>query len=80
MLLAPPDLHWADLVVLMDRYNWARLSAMGADQAKVVWLGSLAEGPVEIPDPYGMDEQRARAVLDRLALTTGVLVGYLRKS
>lgn len=78
--LLADDLRWADLIVLMDRYNWARLAAMEADTSKLVWLGSLIDGPVEIPDPYGFDETRAIEVIDQMARATQALAGFLRKN
>ena len=72
-LVSFADLQWADIIVLMDRYNWVRLKRLGADPHKLVWIGALTEGSVEIPDPYHLDDQAARAVLERLKAGTEVL-------
>ena len=66
VVVAPADLAWADLIVLMDRHNWQALQLAGAPADRLVWLGAMDDGPVEIPDPYALDEQAAREVLDRL--------------
>jgi protein-tyrosine phosphatase len=60
------DLAWADLIVLMDRHNWAALRHMGAAEDKLVWLGAFAPGPVEIPDPYNRGDEEARRIVERL--------------
>lgn len=73
-LVRAEDLEWADIIVLMDRRNWMRLRAAGAKAGKIIWLGALVPGPVEILDPYGMDEAAAREVLRRLASCSEVLV------
>lgn len=79
-LVSGEDLAWADLVVFMDRHNWARLRDLGAPADKLLWLGGLEPGDVEIPDPYGLDPEAARAVVDRLAACTAALAGSLRKA
>ena len=65
-VVQPSDLAWADLVVLMDRHNWQALQLIGARNDRVVWLGVLDGGPIEIPDPYTLDDESARRVLARL--------------
>jgi protein-tyrosine phosphatase len=40
-LVTAEDAAWADLIVLMDRHNWARLRRLGVSGEKVVWLGAL---------------------------------------
>ncbi|HEX7114476.1 MAG TPA: low molecular weight phosphatase family protein [Steroidobacter sp.] len=65
-IASPDDLAWADLIVLMDRHNWAALRQMGAPEDKLVWLGAFTRGPVEIPDPYNQDEEEARRIVGRL--------------
>jgi protein-tyrosine phosphatase len=65
-LITSADLEWADLIVLMDRHNWARLTAMGAEQDKLVWLGALGSGPVEVSDPYTLADDEARRIVSRL--------------
>jgi protein-tyrosine phosphatase len=65
-VLTPDDLRWAELVVLMDRHNWQALAERGADRHRLVWLGALTNGPVEIPDPYGLDDAQAERIVVRL--------------
>ena len=65
-VVQPSDLAWADLVVLMDRHNWQALQLIGARNDRVVWLGVMDGGPIEIPDPYTLDDESARRVLARL--------------
>lgn len=72
-LVKPADLEWADIVIVMDRHNWARVREMGAPVDKLVWLGALADGTVEIEDPYGLPERRIREILDRLRVATDAL-------
>jgi protein-tyrosine phosphatase len=74
------DLDWADLIVFMDRHNWAKLLELRAAPGKLVWLGALAPGDVEIPDPYGHGESEARAVIERLKACTAALADALRKA
>jgi len=50
----------------MDRHNWQALRNIGAPADRLAWLGALDDGPVEIPDPYGLDEQSALGILGRL--------------
>jgi protein-tyrosine-phosphatase len=71
------DLRWADIVVLMDRRNWMSLRRMGAEPNKLVWLGAFAPGPVEIEDPYQLDDAAASALLDRLLVSAGGLLRYI---
>jgi len=66
-VVSAADLDWADTIVLMDRRNWLELRAAHADARKLVWLGALLPGPVEIADPYAMDDAAAAALLDRLS-------------
>jgi len=65
-VIRPDDVNWADLIVLMDRHNWQALRNIDAPADRLAWLGALDDGPVEIPDPYGLDERSALRVLDRL--------------
>ena len=60
------DVAWADLVVLMDRHNWQALQRIGAPDDRIAWLGVLDGGPIEIPDPYTLDDESVRRVLARL--------------
>ena len=77
-VIDPDDLEWADLIVFMDRHNWQDLYRMGAPAERLVWLGALDGGPVEITDPYAMDESSAEQVLQRLQACTNRLACLLR--
>ena len=76
-IVDPADLAWADLIVLMDRHNWQALHFVAAPADRLVWLGAMDDGPVEIPDPYALDEQAAQAVLSRLEACAARLLKVL---
>lgn len=76
--VADADRDWADIVVLMDRANWARLRRMEFDLDKLVWLGALQPGPVEIADPYALDDESASAILRRMSSCVEKLASILR--
>lgn len=78
-VIGPADMDWADLVVLMDRSNWARLRRMGLDPARLAWIGAFAQGGIEIEDPYSLDDAAARRLLERLAHCTEELASALRE-
>lgn len=70
-LVRASDLEWADLIVLMDRHNWAALRRLGAAADKILWLGALLpQGPIEIRDPYGLSDEHARRIVERLLAAT----------
>jgi protein-tyrosine-phosphatase len=77
-VIEPKDLDWADLIVLMDRHNWQDLRRLGATPERLVWLGTLDGGPVEIPDPYAMSDSSAEHVLQRLRRSTDRLASLLQ--
>jgi protein-tyrosine-phosphatase len=59
---------WADVIVVMDRDNFDRLrSEFPQAREKVIALGLIA-GPttIEIPDPYSMDIDQTRVVLEKI--------------
>lgn len=74
------DLQWADVIVLMDRHNWALLDELGADHANLVWLGAFGSGDVEIADPYEMDDAGAERVLARMEQASRELAENIRKA
>jgi protein-tyrosine phosphatase len=69
-VIKPEDLGWADLIVLMDRANCASLFRMGVRQDKLIWLGALVPGDVEVPDPFTLGDAAADEVVDRLHAAT----------
>jgi protein-tyrosine phosphatase len=72
------DIQWADIVVLMDRHNWGALDDLGADPAKLVWLGAFGSGDVEIADPYELDDAHAQRVLEQMEQSSSELVARIR--
>lgn len=75
------DLAWADLIILMDRHNWAALRGMGASEEKLVWLGALlSKGGVEIGDPYRMSDADASRTVARLREATELLATRIAES
>jgi len=77
-VVSDADLAAADLIVLMDQRNWVSLERAEADKSKFVWLGAMGPNPMEIPDPYEMDEAAAEAIVKRLLLCTDELAKRLR--
>lgn len=77
-LITAADLQWADTILLMDRHNWTRLQEMGADPGKCVWLGALVPGPVEVRDPYDLDESQALDVLQQMRAATQEFAACVR--
>jgi protein-tyrosine phosphatase len=78
-VVAPQDLEWADLIVLMDRHNWAALARLNAPREKLVWLGACSEsaGPLEIADPYGRDPAVVNLIVDQLLDASSALASRL---
>ena len=72
------DIEWADLIVVMDRHNWHALRQLGAPAEKIIWAGALTGGPVEINDPYEMDDASARRTIERLREAGDTLLKQLR--
>ncbi len=77
VVVTPADLAWADVIVLMDRHNWQALQLAGAPVDRLVWLGAMDDGPIEIPDPYSLDECATREVLGRLETCAARLASRL---
>lgn len=72
------DIQWADLIVLMDRHNWLALLELGAVEERLVWLGALDGGPIELPDPYRLSDSDAAAIVRRLLACSIELAARLR--
>jgi protein-tyrosine-phosphatase len=77
-VITQADVQWADLIVLMDRANWAALSRIGAPVDKLVWIGALLPGSVEVADPYNLDDVGADRIVDMLYAATESLVVRLK--
>jgi len=76
-VITQADLTWADLIVLMDRLNWAALTRMGAPGDKLAWLGVLAPSGVEISDPFNKSDAEADAIVEKLHAATESLVAVI---
>jgi len=77
VVIRSEDLTWADIIILMDRHNWQALRRIGAPSHRLVWLGALSKGPVEIPDPYGLPEWAAIEIMHRMKECTARLAAVL---
>jgi len=76
-LVTVEDLRWADTILLMDRHNWDALVALGADHDKLVWLGALGTGELEIADPYRLDDAEALRVLRSMEESSRALLARI---
>jgi len=72
------DVRWAELIVLMDRHNWRALVELGAARERLVWLGALDEGLIEIADPYGLSDCEAAGIVERLLACSTELAARLK--
>jgi protein-tyrosine phosphatase len=77
-VISQDDVEWADTIILMDRHNWDGLHALRAPGRKLVWLGALSDGPVEIPDPYELNDAAAERIVQRMYRSCQRLVDALR--
>ena len=78
-LVTPLDMEWADVIVIMDRYNWERVRASGTQiHGKIIWLGAFgAAGSVEIEDPYALATSRVQTIVEQMQVATDGLVQRL---
>lgn len=66
-VVSDDDVSWADVVVIMDLRNFTHFrERFPKDTDKVVWLGALDGGAIEIDDPYGLGDEAAERVLSRI--------------
>jgi protein-tyrosine phosphatase len=77
-VITAEDLKRADLIVIMDRHNWAALKRMGVDEQRLVWLGSFAPGRVEIADPYTRSDDEAAQLVARMYAATKRLIELIK--
>lgn len=75
--LTEQDLSWADVIVLMDRHNWHELTERAVRRDRLIWLGALDGGPIEIADPYKLDDAEAEEVVRRLSMCSKLLAELL---
>jgi protein-tyrosine-phosphatase len=68
-------LAWADMIVVMDRWNWDGVEKMGgAALRKTLWLGALGDGrSVEVQDPYGRSPAQTERILQQMETCAGRL-------
>lgn len=72
------DVQWADTIILMDRHNWDGLFGLRAAGQKLVWFGAMTEGPIEISDPYELDDATAERIVQRMHQSCERFVSTLR--
>lgn len=71
--------EWADLIVIMDAYNFDAVISFDKKLArKLFWLGSLDNNAVSIEDPYGWSEGAADQLFDRIYLLSKTFSKLLR--
>ncbi|WP_369162562.1 hypothetical protein [Candidatus Thiodiazotropha sp. LNASS1] len=53
-IVRPSDIKWADIILIMDRYNFDMLKKMDRDCiSKTMWIGAFSKRKsVEVQDPY----------------------------
>lgn len=70
-IISADVLKEADIILIMDRYNWDSLLAIDDSiRTKTVWLGAFSSSfNPEIADPYGKNENEAGKILEKLALS-----------
>jgi len=78
-IVSPDQIAGADIIVIMDRWNWSSLKSTAPGcLGKVVWLGAFGtEADVEIEDPYGKDVSKTRRIARRLSDSTRGLCNQL---
>jgi protein-tyrosine phosphatase len=62
------DTSWADLIIIMDRYNWDMLKQLDAGCVnKIIWIGAFSKNKnVEVKDPYGKGVEFTKKVVSDL--------------
>ncbi|MEW8285552.1 MAG: hypothetical protein AB2697_06175 [Candidatus Thiodiazotropha endolucinida] len=66
----PSDLKWADIILIMDRYNLDMLKKMDCDCiSKTIWIGAFSKRKsVEVQDPYDKGYDFTRDVISDIEL------------
>ncbi|MEW8085143.1 MAG: hypothetical protein AB2652_00630 [Candidatus Thiodiazotropha endolucinida] len=66
----PSDLKWADIILIMDRYNLDMLKKMDSDCiSKTIWIGAFSKRKsVEVQDPYDKGYDFTRDVISDIEL------------
>jgi protein-tyrosine phosphatase len=67
-IIQKSDTSWADIIILMDRYNWDLLYQLDPDcEHKIVWIGAFSSNKsLEVSDPYGKDYIFTERVIARI--------------
>ena len=71
------DIDWADAILLMDSRNWQALIGMNAPTDRIIWLGAMDGGDIEIPDPDTLSDEQLAAVVGRLHDCAKVLAAQI---
>ncbi|MES9824315.1 MAG: hypothetical protein ABW127_07780 [Candidatus Thiodiazotropha endolucinida] len=69
-IVRPSDLKWADIILIMDRYNFDMLKKMDRDCiSKTMWIGAFSKRKsVEVQDPYDKGYDFTKDVIDDIEL------------
>lgn len=78
-LIRADDLHWADIVLIMDGHNYRLMHHHYPDSlAKTLWLGAVSpHTPILIADPYRFTPDRQRHIACQLDTACKALLEQL---
>lgn len=81
-LIRADDLHWADLVLIMDGHNYRLMHHHYPDAlAKTLWLGAVSRNtPILIEDPYRCAPDKQRHIASQLDAACTALLEQLSAS
>jgi protein-tyrosine phosphatase len=67
-IIQKSDTSWADIIIIMDRYNWDLLTRLDPDcENKIIWIGAFSiNKSIEVSDPYGKDYMFTESVIARI--------------
>lgn len=79
-LIRDDDLHWADIVLIMDGHNFRLMHQHYPDAlAKTLWLGAVSRNtPILIEDPYRCAPDRQRHIAGQLDTACKALLEQLK--
>ncbi|MBI5462567.1 MAG: hypothetical protein HY941_10315 [Gammaproteobacteria bacterium] len=79
-LVRGDDLHWADLVLIMDGHNYRLMHHHYPEfLAKTLWLGAVSrKTPILIEDPYRRSPDRQRDIACQLDAACTAFLGQLK--
>lgn len=80
-LVRSDDLHWADIVLIMDGHNYRLMHHHFPEfLAKTFWLGAVSDStPVLIEDPYKSSADRQRHIAAQLDTAGKALLDRLNR-